>query len=78
MPPDFPSRLRQERSRLGLTQVQAAELLGVRQQGYAQYESGRRADPRLSTLIRMVRAGFRLRALAPELHEKKEPAHGAD
>ena len=64
---DFPTRVRAERSRLGLTQVQAADLLGVRQQTYAQLESRPDTDPRLSTLVRLVGAGYRLRVLAPEL-----------
>lgn len=64
---DFPSRVRSERARLGLTQAQAAELLGVRQQTYSQLEEQPARDPRLSTLVRLVGAGYRLQALAPEL-----------
>lgn len=64
---DFPSRIRQERARLGLTQKEAAELLGVRQQTYAQFETRPDTDPRLSTLVRLVGAGYRLSAIAPEL-----------
>ena len=58
MPTDFPARLRQERSRLGLTTRQAAELLGVRQQTYCQLEELPARDPRLSTLVRLSEAGF--------------------
>jgi transcriptional regulator with XRE-family HTH domain len=64
--PDFPTRLRAERSRLGLTQEQAAELLGVGRGSYRQLEEDRR-DPRLSTLVRLVEAGYRIAAIAPEL-----------
>jgi transcriptional regulator with XRE-family HTH domain len=67
MSPDFPSRVRSERARLGLTTRQAAELLGVRQQTYCQLETRPNTDPRLSTLVRLVGAGYRLRILAPEL-----------
>jgi transcriptional regulator with XRE-family HTH domain len=63
---DFPTRLRAERSRLGLTQEQAAELLGVGRGSYRQLEEDRR-DPRLSTLVRLVGAGYRIKAIAPEL-----------
>jgi transcriptional regulator with XRE-family HTH domain len=67
MPTDFPARIRQERARLGLTQAQAADLLGVRQQTYAQLEERPPRDVRLSTLAKLVEAGYRLRVLAPEL-----------
>jgi transcriptional regulator with XRE-family HTH domain len=66
MTADFPARIRQERARLGLTQDQAAELLGIGRGAYKQLEDSPR-DIRLSTLIRLRAAGFRLRVLAPEL-----------
>jgi transcriptional regulator with XRE-family HTH domain len=66
MPTDFNVRLRAERVRLGLTQLQAAELLGIRQQSYGELETTDK-DPRLSTLLRLVEAGYRLHALVPEL-----------
>ena len=70
MPPtDFPTRIRAERTRLGLTQAQAADLLGVRQQTYAQLETRPDTDPRLSTLVRLAAAGYRLDVIAPELTE---------
>jgi len=65
--PDLPTRIRSERERLGLTQVEAAEQLGMARGSYAQLESGRTVDPRLSTIAALVRAGYRLRAIAPEL-----------
>jgi len=68
---DFPARIRAERARLGLTQAQAAERIGVRQQTYGQLEEQPARDPRLSTLVRLVGAGYRLRALAPELSERR-------
>jgi DNA-binding XRE family transcriptional regulator len=71
MPTDFPSRVRSERTRLGLTQQQAAELLGVRQQTYHGLET-RPNDPRLSTLTRLIGAGFRLTVLAPELSGRRD------
>lgn len=75
---DFPSRVRQERTRLGLTQQQAADRLGIAQQTYGQLE-GRTDDPRLSTLIRLAAAGFSLRVLAPELFgAAKTPASRPD
>jgi transcriptional regulator with XRE-family HTH domain len=36
----FPSRLKEERIRLGLTQAKAAELCGVRREAWGQYERG--------------------------------------
>lgn len=68
---DFAARVRQERSRLGLSQEQAAELLGVSRGSYKQYEDGGR-EPRLSTLAKLVQAGFRLEILAPELEVNRE------
>ena len=72
MPPDFPSRLRSERSRLGLTQVEAAERASMSRDSYHQLEQRIDNDPRLSTLARLVRAGFKLRAIAPQLLNTKE------
>ena len=69
MPTDFPARVRQERERLGLTQSAAAELLGIRQQTYSQIERLPSRDIRLSTLVRLVGAGYRLRVIAPELSD---------
>jgi transcriptional regulator with XRE-family HTH domain len=66
MPTDFPARVRSERARLGLSQPQAAERIGVTRGSYKQLEDDAK-DPRLSTLARLVRAGYRLRVLAPEL-----------
>jgi ribosome-binding protein aMBF1 (putative translation factor) len=63
---DFRSRVRSERARLGLSQAEAAELAGMRRSVYRQLEY-RDCDPRLSTVVRLVGAGFRLRELAPEL-----------
>ena len=74
MPTDFPARVRSERARLGLTQRQAAELLGIAQQTYGQLE-GRTDDPRLSTLVRLIGAGYRISALAPELAKPRTTDH---
>lgn len=68
MSTDFPTRLRSERARLGLTQSEAAELLGVGRGSYRQLEEDR-IDPRLSTVVRLIKAGYRLKAIAPELVE---------
>jgi transcriptional regulator with XRE-family HTH domain len=65
--PLFSDRVRAERERLGLSQYDVADRLGVARGTYAQLETRRSADPRLSTLVALVGAGFRLGALAPEL-----------
>jgi transcriptional regulator with XRE-family HTH domain len=41
----FGARIAQRRKQLGLTQVQMAEALGIAQQTYASYETGRRRVP---------------------------------
>jgi Helix-turn-helix domain len=64
---DFPSRMRSERARLGLTQDGAAELIDCGRGTYRQFEQYPARDVRLSTLVRLVRAGYRLQVLAPEL-----------
>jgi transcriptional regulator with XRE-family HTH domain len=64
----FPSLVKAERLRLGWTQEDAAVALGMSRSTYRQLEEGRN-DPRLSTLIRLVRLGYRLRAIVPELAE---------
>ena len=75
--PDLPSylcpsplavaaRIKSERARLGLTQRQAAAILGVAQASYRQYEGGV-SLPRLDTLFALVEAlGMDPRALLPE------------
>jgi transcriptional regulator with XRE-family HTH domain len=66
MPADFPARVRAERARLGLSQPEAAALADMTRGTYRQLEEDTR-DPRLSTLARLLRAGYRLESLAPEL-----------
>lgn len=72
---DFPARVRQERARLGLSQAEAASLIGVGRGTYRQLEEQPPRDPRLSTLARLVGAGFRLDVLAPELAQKAKRSH---
>lgn len=50
-------RLRSERIRLGLTQQQAADAMGIPTVTYRTYESGR-SEPPLSSFARMIDAGF--------------------
>jgi transcriptional regulator with XRE-family HTH domain len=60
------ARIKSERARLGLTQRQAAEILGVAQQTYQQWEAARTL-PTLPTLFGLVEAlGMDPRALLPE------------
>jgi transcriptional regulator with XRE-family HTH domain len=65
---DFPARVVAERQRLGLTQEEAAMAIDVSRNTYKRLERATR-DPHLSTLAKLVRAGFRLEAIAPELFE---------
>lgn len=69
MPDDLPARIRSERQRLGLSQREAAELLGMARGTYQQLEDSDR-DIRVSTLRRLLKAGYRLEALDPELSER--------
>jgi transcriptional regulator with XRE-family HTH domain len=62
----FRKRLRAERLRLKLSRAEAADKIGVSRQSYTQLETVT-DDPRLSTLVRLVEAGFRIDALMPEL-----------
>jgi DNA-binding XRE family transcriptional regulator len=64
----FPARVRAERRRLGWTQEDAAVAIGISRNTYRQLEEGRN-DPRLSTFMRLVRAGYSPVALVPELFE---------
>jgi predicted transcriptional regulator len=61
----FNHRLRAERERLGLTPTEAGAAIGRTYANYVQLETDT-TDPRLSTLAALVRAGFRLEAIAPE------------
>jgi transcriptional regulator with XRE-family HTH domain len=62
----FAERIRAERVRLGITQTQAADRLGIRRGTYAQLETT--ANPQASTLIGLVRElGMDPGALVPEL-----------
>lgn len=66
-PGEVGPRIRAERLRLGMTQEQAAERLGVKRGSYNQLEDAK-ANPKLSTLIALVRVvGMDPRAIAPEL-----------
>ena len=58
-------RIRTERLRLGLTAEQAGKRLGVSRTTYSQLEEA--ADPKLSTLIALATAGFRVKVFAHEL-----------
>ena len=56
-----PSLLQSARIRLGLSQTQFADILGIAQPTLSAYESGRR-QPTLPTLLRILRrAGLELR-----------------
>jgi transcriptional regulator with XRE-family HTH domain len=63
---EFPSRIRAERLRLGMTQEEAAVALDMSRNTYKHLEDAPR-DIRLSTLYRLVQIGYRLEALTPEL-----------
>jgi transcriptional regulator with XRE-family HTH domain len=52
----FPSQLKEERIRLGLTQAKAAELCGVRREAWGQYERGS-VVPGAQVLFRFVSHG---------------------
>jgi transcriptional regulator with XRE-family HTH domain len=65
--PDFPERVRRERARLGLTQAEAAARLGMVRGSYRQLEEHPPRDPRMSTLLRLVKIGYRIEAIAPNL-----------
>jgi transcriptional regulator with XRE-family HTH domain len=64
--PDFPARVRSERQRIGWTQEDAASALDMSREQYKKLEDSPR-DIRMSTLVRLVRAGFQLGAIAPDL-----------
>ena len=67
MSSDFPARIRSERARLGLSQSEAAERAGMTREQYKHLEIRAGKDVRVSTLARLVRAGYSLQAIAPEL-----------
>lgn len=46
-------RILQTRSKLGISQKQMAEMLGISQPGYSQIESGKYPDMRISTLVKI-------------------------
>jgi transcriptional regulator with XRE-family HTH domain len=59
-------RIRAERQRLGLSQPEVAERLGVSRASYKNIECV--ANPQLSTLVALVKVvGMDLSAIAPEL-----------
>lgn len=65
-PSEVAARIRAERERLGISQYEAARLLGVARGTYCQLETT--ANPQLSTLIALAEAlGADLHAIAPEL-----------
>lgn len=47
---NFPNNLKHLRESKNLTQAQAAELLGMKQQSYQKIESGKAPDIKISTL----------------------------
>lgn len=59
------ARIKSERERLKLTQVQSAERLPISLRGYRNLES--EANPTLRTLVSLVELGMRLDVIAPEL-----------
>jgi transcriptional regulator with XRE-family HTH domain len=63
---DIRDRIKNERDRLGITQAEAGERLGMTQQGYANLER-RTTDPRLSTIVALVGLGMRAEKIVPEL-----------
>ena len=67
--PTTAERIRAERERLGLTISEAARRLAMRPDSYPQLEGakGRAANPSLDTLCKLVRNGYRLEAIAPDL-----------
>jgi transcriptional regulator with XRE-family HTH domain len=64
---DFAARIRAERARLNLSQTEVAELASMTREQYKQLELRAGKDIRVSTLRRLIRAGYRLEAIAPEL-----------
>lgn len=68
------ARIKSERERLKLTQVQAAERLALSLRGYRKLES--QANPVLRTLVSLVGLGMRLDVIAPELLGADEPRKG--
>ena len=69
MPTDFPTRIRDERARLGWTQEDAAAALDMSRDQYKKLEN-KAMDINTSTLARLVKAGYRLEVIAPELVER--------
>lgn len=59
------ARIKAERTRLGWSQEVAAKRLGINRSSYKQLEIT--ANPCLTRLIELVRLGYRLDAIAPEL-----------
>lgn len=67
-PSALAARIKAERVRLGLTQMDVAGLLGVGRHSYRQLEVT--ANPQCSKLVALVRVvGMDLRVLLPELFE---------
>lgn len=65
-PEALSARIRSERERLGLTQREIAEKLGVSQVTYHRFESGANL-PQLGTVFKLADAGMDPLTLLPEL-----------
>jgi transcriptional regulator with XRE-family HTH domain len=63
---DLRGRIKAERERLGLSIHDAALVLEMSRQSYRQLER-KTADPRISTIRRLVEHGWRFDELAPEI-----------
>ncbi len=61
-PTEFGERIRLERQRLGLTQEQLANLVGVKKQSIYLYEHGR-TSPTADIIFGFSKAGFRIQFL---------------
>jgi DNA-binding XRE family transcriptional regulator len=68
-PAEVAGRIRAERERLGITQSDAARMLGIARGTYRQLEV--EANPQLGTLFELVtRVGMDFKNIAPELFGK--------
>lgn len=75
-PETIAARIRSERLRLGLTQVEAARRSGMARTTYTNLE--RSASPSLRTLFALTAVGMDVRAIAPELFQagRRAPPRG--
>ncbi|GLR13289.1 hypothetical protein GCM10007907_20790 [Chitinimonas prasina] len=73
---DFAERLRSERERLGLTQKDLADRVGITANAYGAYERGR-AEPSVEALSTLASMGFDLSFLVLGARTDKRPALSA-